>query len=87
MDYFTIHAGLLLAYVPMTAKRVTARGGRHHKAKWCLLIIRKTSSISISARSARSVPSMTWPLSGDGLRPGSIADANDEAILRAANLG
>ena len=82
VDYFTIHAGVLLRYVPMTANRVTgivSRGGSI-LAKWCLshhqenflythfeeiCQIMKTYNISFSL--------------GDGLRPGSIADANDEA--------
>ena len=82
VDYFTIHAGVLLRYVPMTAKRVTgivSRGGAI-LAKWCLAHhkenflythfeviceIMKTYDVSFSL--------------GDGLRPGSTADANDEA--------
>jgi thiamine biosynthesis protein ThiC len=82
VDYFTIHAGVLLRYIPLTAKRVTgivSRGGSI-MAKWCLAHhkesflytrfdeiceIMKTYDISFSL--------------GDGLRPGSTADANDEA--------
>ncbi len=82
VDYFTIHAGVLLRYVPLTAKRVTgivSRGGSI-MAQWCLhhhkenflythfeeiCEIMKTYDVSFSL--------------GDGLRPGSIADANDEA--------
>lgn len=82
VDYFTIHAGVLLRYVPLTAKRVTgivSRGGSI-MAQWCLhhhvesflythfeeiCEIMKTYDIAFSL--------------GDGLRPGSIADANDEA--------
>ncbi|MDX8361832.1 phosphomethylpyrimidine synthase ThiC [Cytobacillus sp. IB215316] len=82
VDYFTIHAGVLLRYIPMTAKRTTgivSRGGSI-LAQWCLAHheenflythfediceILKTYDISVSL--------------GDGLRPGSIADANDEA--------
>ncbi|RFU64508.1 phosphomethylpyrimidine synthase ThiC [Peribacillus saganii] len=82
VDYFTIHAGVLLRYIPMTAKRTTgivSRGGSV-LAQWCLAHhkenflythfeeiceILKTYDISVSL--------------GDGLRPGSIADANDEA--------
>lgn len=82
VDYFTIHAGVLLRYVPLTAKRVTgivSRGGSI-MAAWCLAHhqenflythfeeiceIMKTYDVSFSL--------------GDGLRPGSIADANDEA--------
>jgi phosphomethylpyrimidine synthase len=82
VDYFTIHAGVRLAYIPMTAKRMTgivSRGGSI-MAKWCLAHhkesflyehfediceIMKTYDVSFSL--------------GDGLRPGSIYDANDEA--------
>ncbi|MCP8970006.1 phosphomethylpyrimidine synthase ThiC [Ectobacillus ponti] len=82
VDYFTIHAGVLLRYIPLTAKRVTgivSRGGSI-MAQWCLAHhqenflythfeeiceIMKTYDVSVSL--------------GDGLRPGSIADANDEA--------
>lgn len=82
VDYFTIHAGVLLRYVPMTAKRMTgivSRGGSI-MAKWCLAHheenflythfediceICKTYDVSFSL--------------GDGLRPGSVYDANDEA--------
>jgi len=84
VDYFTIHAGVRLAYVPLTAKRMTgivSRGGSI-LAKWCLAHhqenflytrfeeiceIMKTYDVSFSL--------------GDGLRPGSIHDANDEAQL------
>ncbi len=84
VDYFTIHAGVLLRYVPMTAKRlagIVSRGGAI-MAKWCLshhqenflythfediCDIMKAYDVSFSL--------------GDGLRPGSIADANDEAQL------
>lgn len=82
VDYFTIHAGVLLRYIPLTAKRVTgivSRGGSI-MAQWCLYHhqenflythfeeiceIMKTYDVSFSL--------------GDGLRPGSIADANDES--------
>lgn len=82
VDYFTIHAGVLLRYIPLTAKRLTgivSRGGSII-AKWCLAhhkenflythfedicLIMKQYDIAFSL--------------GDGLRPGSIADANDEA--------
>ncbi|QNK56035.1 phosphomethylpyrimidine synthase ThiC [Paenibacillus sp. PAMC21692] len=82
VDYFTIHAGVLLRYIPLTAKRVTgivSRGGSimaawclaHHKENFlythfeeiCLIMKRYDVSFSL----------------GDGLRPGSIADANDDA--------
>ncbi|SFE76759.1 phosphomethylpyrimidine synthase [Paenibacillus catalpae] len=82
VDYFTIHAGVLLRYIPLTAKRVTgivSRGGSimaawclaHHKENFLythfedICEIMKTYDVSFSL--------------GDGLRPGSIADANDEA--------
>ncbi|VTR60433.1 Phosphomethylpyrimidine synthase [Serratia fonticola] len=82
VDYFTIHAGVLLRYVPMTAKRLTALSpvaARSWRSGACR-IIRRTSSISTSARSAKFAPLTMFSLSlGDGLRPGSIQDANDEA--------
>ncbi|GIQ66634.1 hypothetical protein PACILC2_52020 [Paenibacillus cisolokensis] len=82
VDYFTIHAGVLLRYIPLTARRVTgivSRGGSimaawclaHHKENFLythfeeICEIMKTYDVSFSL--------------GDGLRPGSIADANDEA--------
>lgn len=82
VDYFTIHAGVLLSYIPLTAKRVTgivSRGGSimaawclaHHKENFLythfeeICLIMKAYDVSFSL--------------GDGLRPGSIADANDEA--------
>jgi phosphomethylpyrimidine synthase len=82
VDYFTIHAGVLLKYIPLTAERrtgIVSRGGSIH-AKWCLAHhqenfayahfdeicdIMKTYNVSFSL--------------GDGLRPGSIEDSNDEA--------
>ena len=88
VDYFTIHAGVLLRYIPMTAERLTgivSRGGSI-MAKWCLshhqenflytnfeeiCEIMKTYDVSFSL--------------GDGLRPGSIADANDEAQFSELN--
>ena len=82
VDYFTIHAGVLLRYVPMTAKRVTgivSRGGSI-MAKWCLahheenfLYTRFHDICKIMKKY-----DVTFSL-GDGLRPGSVADANDEA--------
>ena len=92
VDYMTIHAGVLLRYVPMTAKRVTGiveprrfdpgrvvPGAPHRE-----LPVRRTSK-----RSARSSPTYDIAFSlGDGLRPGSIADANDEAQFgELATLG
>jgi phosphomethylpyrimidine synthase len=56
VDYFTIHAGVRLPYIPMTAKRVTgivSRGGSI-MAKWCLSTTRRASSTSASTRFARS---------------------------------
>ncbi|MEE8258895.1 MAG: phosphomethylpyrimidine synthase ThiC, partial [Sphingomonadales bacterium] len=82
VDYFTIHAGVRLAYVPMTAKRVTgivSRGGSI-MAKWCLAHHKEnflyTNFEEICDIMARYDVSFSL---GDGLRPGSIADANDEA--------
>lgn len=82
VDYFTIHAGVLLRYVPMTAKRVTgivSRGGSI-MAKWCLSHHTESFLYSrfreICELCARYDVSLSL---GDGLRPGSIADANDEA--------
>jgi len=82
VDYFTIHAGVRLAYVPMTAKRVTgivSRGGAI-MAKWCLSH-HKESFIYEHFEDICDIM-RTYDVSfslGDGLRPGSIADANDEA--------
>lgn len=82
VDYFTIHAGVLLRYVPLTAKRVTgivSRGGSI-MAKWCLAhhqenFIYKHFEDICEIMKAYDV---SFSL-GDGLRPGSIADANDAA--------
>ncbi|MEC6824492.1 phosphomethylpyrimidine synthase ThiC [Photobacterium piscicola] len=82
VDYFTIHAGVLLRYVPMTAKRVTgivSRGGSI-MAKWCLAY-HQESFLYENFRSICEICAQ-YDISlslGDGLRPGSIADANDEA--------
>ncbi|PST92833.1 phosphomethylpyrimidine synthase ThiC [Photobacterium iliopiscarium] len=82
VDYFTIHAGVLLRYVPMTAKRVTgivSRGGSI-LAKWCLAH-HQESFLYENFRSICEICAQ-YDISlslGDGLRPGSIADANDEA--------
>jgi len=82
VDYFTIHAGVLLRYVPLTAKRVTgivSRGGSI-MAKWCLSHHKEnflyTHFEQICALMKKYDVSFSL---GDGLRPGSIADANDEA--------
>lgn len=82
VDYFTIHAGVLLRYVPMTAKRVTgivSRGGSimakwclsHHKESFLYTHFREICEICVAYDVSLSL--------GDGMRPGSIADANDEA--------
>ncbi len=82
VDYFTIHAGLLLRYVPMTAKRVTgivSRGGSII-AKWCLAHHQENFLYSHFREICEICARYDVALSlGDGLRPGSIADANDEA--------
>ncbi len=82
VDYFTVHAGVRLAYVPLTARRVTgivSRGGSimagwclaHHEENFLYTHFREICEIMKSYDVAFSL--------GDGLRPGSIADANDEA--------
>jgi phosphomethylpyrimidine synthase len=82
VDYFTIHAGVLLRYVPMTANRLTgivSRGGSiiakwclsHHKESFLYTNFREISEIMAAYDVAFSL--------GDGLRPGCLADANDEA--------
>ncbi|MBY7963171.1 phosphomethylpyrimidine synthase ThiC [Vibrio fluvialis] len=82
VDYFTIHAGLLLRYVPMTAKRVTgivSRGGSII-AKWCLAHHQENFLYTHFREICEICAKYDVALSlGDGLRPGSIADANDEA--------
>ncbi len=82
VDYFTIHAGVLLRYVPMTAKRVTgivSRGGSIH-AKWCLAHHQENFLYTHFEDICEIMKSYDVAFSlGDGLRPGSIADANDEA--------
>jgi phosphomethylpyrimidine synthase len=84
VDYFTIHAGVLLRYVPMTARRVTgivSRGGSI-MAKWCLAHHRENFLYTHFDRIAKLLAKYDVSVSlGDGLRPGSIADANDEAQL------
>ena len=82
VDYFTIHAGVLLKYVPMTAKRVTgivSRGGSI-LAKWCLSHHKENFLYTHFEDICKIMKKydVTFSL-GDGLRPGSIADANDEA--------
>jgi len=82
VDYFTIHAGVLLRYVPLTAKRVTgivSRGGSI-LAKWCLSHHRENFLYTHFAEICEIMKAydVTFSL-GDGLRPGCLADANDEA--------
>ena len=82
VDYFTIHAGVLLRYVPMTAKRVTgivSRGGSI-MAKWCLAHHEENFLYTHFDDICKIMKKydVTFSL-GDGLRPGSVADANDEA--------
>ncbi|SFV68831.1 Hydroxymethylpyrimidine phosphate synthase ThiC [hydrothermal vent metagenome] len=82
VDYFTIHAGVLIKYIPMTAKRVTgivSRGGSI-MAKWCLAHHQENFLYTHFEEICEIMKAydVTFSL-GDGLRPGSIADANDEA--------
>ncbi len=82
VDYFTIHAGVLLRYVPMTAKRITgivSRGGSI-MAKWCLAHHKENFLYTHFEEICEILKAydVTFSL-GDGLRPGCIADANDEA--------
>ena len=82
VDYFTIHAGVRLAYVPMTAKRTTgivSRGGSI-LAKWCLAHHEESFLYTHFREICEILAAYDVSFSlGDGLRPGSIADANDEA--------
>jgi phosphomethylpyrimidine synthase len=82
VDYFTIHAGVLLRYVPMTAKRVTgivSRGGSI-MAKWCLSHHKENFLYTHFEDICEIMKAYDVAFSlGDGLRPGSIADANDAA--------
>ncbi len=91
VDYFTIHAGVRLAYIPMTAKRVTgivSRGGSI-MAKWCLSHHRESFLYEHFEEICEIMKAYDIAFSlGDGLRPGSIADANDEAqFSELATLG
>ncbi|MFC5478007.1 phosphomethylpyrimidine synthase ThiC [Massilia suwonensis] len=91
VDYFTIHAGVRLAYVPMTAKRLTgivSRGGSI-MAKWCLAHHRESFLYTHFEDICAIMKAYDVAFSlGDGLRPGSIYDANDEAQLaELATLG
>ena len=82
VDYFTIHAGVLLRYVPLTSKRMTgivSRGGSI-MAKWCLAHHRENFLYEHWDEICQIMASYDVSFSiGDGLRPGSIADANDQA--------
>ncbi|MEE9295936.1 MAG: phosphomethylpyrimidine synthase ThiC [Phycisphaerae bacterium] len=82
VDYFTIHAGVLLRYIPLTAKRVTgivSRGGAI-LAKWCLAHHQENFLYTRFEEICEIMRTYDVAFSlGDGLRPGSIADANDEA--------
>ena len=82
VDYFTIHAGVRLPYIPMTANRVTgivSRGGSI-MAKWCLSHHRESFLYTHFEEICSIMKAYDIAFSlGDGLRPGSIADANDEA--------
>ncbi len=82
VDYFTIHAGVLLRYIPMTAKRVTgivSRGGSI-MAKWCLAHHKESFLYTHFEEICEILKQYDVAFSlGDGLRPGSVADANDEA--------
>ncbi len=82
VDYFTIHAGVRLPYVPLTANRVTgivSRGGSI-MAKWCLTHHRESFLYEDFEEICEIMKAYDVAFSlGDGLRPGSLADANDEA--------
>jgi len=82
VDYFTIHAGVLLRYIPLTAKRLTgivSRGGSI-LAKWCLAHHKENFLYTHFEEICEIMKAYDVSFSlGDGLRPGSIADANDEA--------
>ncbi|RMH93224.1 phosphomethylpyrimidine synthase ThiC [Lysobacter pythonis] len=82
VDYFTIHAGVLLRYVPLTARRVTgivSRGGSI-LAKWCLAHHRENFLYTHFEDICEIMKAYDVAFSlGDGLRPGSLADANDAA--------
>ncbi|HEX8365573.1 MAG TPA: phosphomethylpyrimidine synthase ThiC, partial [Allosphingosinicella sp.] len=91
VDYFTIHAGVRLPYIPMTAKRVTgivSRGGSI-MAKWCLSHHKESFLYTRFEEICEIMKAHDIAFSlGDGLRPGSIADANDEAqFAELATLG
>jgi phosphomethylpyrimidine synthase len=82
VDYFTVHAGVLLRYIPMTAERLTgivSRGGSII-AKWCMAHHQESFLYTHFEEICEIMAAYDVSFSlGDGLRPGSIADANDEA--------
>jgi phosphomethylpyrimidine synthase len=82
VDYFTVHAGVLLRFIPMTANRVTgivSRGGSI-MAKWCLAHHKENFTYTHFREICEIMQAYDVSFSlGDGLRPGSIADANDDA--------
>jgi len=82
VDYFTVHAGVLLRYIPMTARRrtgIVSRGGSI-LAKWCLSHHKENFTYTHFREICEIMRAYDVSFSlGDGLRPGSIADANDEA--------
>ena len=82
VDYFTVHAGVLLRYIPLTANRMTgivSRGGSI-MAKWCLAHHQESFLYTRFREICEIMAAYDVSFSlGDGLRPGSIADANDEA--------
>jgi len=91
VDYFTIHAGVRLPFIPMTARRVTgivSRGGSI-MAKWCLAHHKESFLYTRFDEICEIMKAYDIAFSlGDGLRPGSIADANDEAqFAELATLG
>jgi phosphomethylpyrimidine synthase len=91
VDYFTIHAGVLLRYVPLTAKRMTgivSRGGSI-MAKWCLAHHKESFLYTHFEDICAIMKAYDVAFSlGDGLRPGSVHDANDEAqMAELATLG
>jgi phosphomethylpyrimidine synthase len=91
VDYFTIHAGVLLRYIPMTAKRLTgivSRGGSI-MAKWCLAHHQESFLYTHFEEMCEIMKAYDVAFSlGDGLRPGSGYDANDEAqMAELATLG
>jgi phosphomethylpyrimidine synthase len=81
VDYFTVHAGVLMRYIPMTARRLTgivSRGGSI-LAKWCLAHHQENFTYTHFREICEIMQAYDVSFSlGDGLRPGSIADANDE---------